>query len=149
MSRLRWTFVWVRETVIARGQGARGSERTGNAYAVCRSLVVTVLSNGRPYSPVFGVTRRRLFNSDRSTLNATTKWLVFKRLFFGDFLLARQKKVTRQAGRDPRAASSNNEPPSGRLPKSKQPRKRPRLAQAAEMFSGVNGIFLTRLPVPA
>jgi hypothetical protein len=38
---------------------------------------------------------------------------VFKRLFFGDFLLARQKKVTRQAGRDPRAA------PSGRLPKSK------------------------------
>jgi len=50
-----------------------------------------------------------------STLSATFKWLVFKRLFFGDFLLARQKKVTRQAGRDPRAASSNNDPPSGKL----------------------------------
>jgi hypothetical protein len=31
------------------------------------------------------------------------KWLVFQALFFGDFLLGQQKKVTRQPGRLPGA----------------------------------------------
>ncbi|WP_157281199.1 hypothetical protein [Pelomonas sp. Root1237] len=45
----------------------------------------------------------------RAPLFAASRWCAVQRLFFGDFLLAPQKKVTRPPGRTPGTVLANNQ----------------------------------------
>jgi len=62
-----------------------------------------------------------------------TKWLVFGALFFGDFLLCQQKKVTRQPGRNPAGCSERQTPPARAESRRAAPQVLPWLTSALDV----------------